>query len=136
MDMKHVSAAGLWTQSIGEATLGPGALMPERQGVDGRDQMIREPFAIFLARDLDTGQRGAGLFGFDDPDSGATDKEEIIRKAMPCFERELADGDAAGNTQVRMLRILHRPSCLREHGVNDGTCVRFRTLHRLILPNG
>jgi hypothetical protein len=68
--------------------------------------------------DFDTGERGALFLGFDDGDGFAIDEEEVVGFAVTGFERELAEGDAAGGEEVRIGGVLDGPAGAFESGVD------------------
>jgi hypothetical protein len=49
----------------------------------------------------DAGERGAGFFGFDHADRDAVNEEQVVAGAA--FERDFAQGDAAGCAEVSCL---------------------------------
>jgi hypothetical protein len=56
----------------------------------------------------DGGERGAGLFGFDDDDGDAIDEQEVIARAS--FERHFADGNAGSGGEIEGFVILEYPT--------------------------
>ena len=72
--------------------------------------MLGNPRGVFLGLHLDARERGPFAFGFDDPDGLSIDEQQIVRFAVPAFERKMPHGNTSRGIDVHRVAVLQHPA--------------------------
>ncbi len=118
MEREYRAAAGVGLDEVGEPSFDASALVAERERLARGLKLGREADAIFFGLDFVAGEGGAFFFGFHDSGGDGVDVPEIVGFAVAGFEREFADGDAAGGIDVCFVAGLEEPPSVGEEPVD------------------
>ena len=115
---EHRPAARVRFQQVGKSGLHACGFITERERPARRGKIPGKPDAVLGGLNFDADEGNAGLFGFHNAGCVSIDVQEVIGKAMPWSELELANRDAATGFNVDAAAILDQPSGRGEQAVD------------------
>ena len=98
---KHVPAAWLGIQPVGEPRLDAGTLVQERQGADVAGQVVRQTRAVFPRLRFHPGERVAHGLRLHHARALAVHVKEVVGGTMAVLQSKLTHRNAAGGTHVQ-----------------------------------
>lgn len=91
--------------------------------------MLGNPRGVFLGLHFDARERGPFAFGFDHANGLSVDKEQIVRFAVPAFERKMPHGDTSSGIDVHRVAVLQHPARGAKRSIDLDSCGIFGTRH-------